>query len=66
VNCAPTHSIVLTVEEIIKLILTNAYSGGITSIENGTRRNTLKSMTTGSNQFALWKATSRKCDFEEP
>jgi len=26
----------------------------------------LKSVTIGSNQFALWKATRRKYDFEEP
>jgi len=66
VNCAPTHSNVPTVGGIIKLILTNAYSGGIASTENSTRQNTLKSMTTGSNQFAFRKVTSRKYDFEEP
>jgi len=65
VNRAPTHSNVLTVKGIIKPILTNAHSGGIASTENGIRRNTLKSVTTGSNQFALRKATSRKYNFEE-
>ena len=65
VNHAPTCSNVPTVGEIIKPILTNAHSGGIASTENGTRWNTLKYMTTGSNQFALQKASSRKYDFEE-
>ena len=62
----PTCSNVPTVRRIIKPILTNAHSGGIASTENGTRRNTLKSVTTGSNQFTLQKVTSRKYDFEEP
>jgi len=65
VNHAPTCSNIPTVGGIIKPILTNAHSGGTASTENGTRQNTLKSMTTGSNQFALRKATSRKYDFEE-
>jgi len=65
-NRAPIHSNVPTVGGIIKLILTNAHSGGIASTENSTRQNMLKSVTIGSNQFALWKATRRKYDFEEP
>ena len=44
----------------------NAHSGGTALTENGTRQNTLKSMTTGLNQFTLRKVTSRKYDFKEP
>jgi len=65
-NHAPIRSNVPTVGGIIKPILTNVHSGGITSTENGTRQNMLKSATTGSNQFALWKAIRIKYDFEEP
>ena len=52
-NCAHTHSNVRTVREITKPTQINVHSEGINSIENSSRRNTLRSMKTGSNQFAL-------------
>jgi len=66
VNPALTHSNALTVRGTTKLIPTNVHSGDTISTGNSTRRNTLKSVITGSNQFALRKATSRKYDFEKP
>ena len=51
---------------ITKPTPTSAYSGGINSTENGTKRNTPRSVKTGSNWFALWRATSSKYDFEKP
>jgi len=66
VNPAPTCSNALTVRGTTKPIPTNAHSGSTDSTRNGTRRNTPKSVTTGSNRFALQKVTSRKYDFEKP
>jgi len=62
---ALTRSNALIVGEITKPTPTYAHSGGIDSTENGTKRNMPKSMKTGSNRFALWKATSSKYDFEK-
>jgi len=45
-----TRSSVLIVMEIIKPTLTNVHSGSTISIENGSRRNMLRSMKTGSSQ----------------
>jgi len=66
VNHALTHSNALIVGAITKPTPTSAHSGGINLTENGTKRNTLRSVTTGSNRFALWRAASRKYDFEKP
>ena len=65
-NHALTRSNALIVGAITKLTPTSAHFRGINSIENGTKRNMPRSMTTGSNQFALWRVASRKCDFEKP
>ena len=65
-NSALTRLNTLTVRGTTKPIPTNTHSGDTISTGNGTRRNTLKSVTTGSNQFALRKATNRKYDFEKP
>ena len=65
-NHAPTYSNALIVGANTKPTPTSAHSGGINSIENGTKRNTLRSMTTESIQFALWRVASRKYDFEKP
>jgi len=46
-NHASTHSNALIVGANTKPTPTSAHSRGIDSIENGTKRNTLKSMTTG-------------------
>ena len=62
---ALTRSNALIVGEITKPTPTYTYSGGINSTENGTKRNTPRSVKTGSNRFALWKATSSKYDFEK-
>ena len=56
----------LIVGAITKLTPTNAHSGGINSTENGTKRNTPRSVKTRSNRFALWRVTSSKYDFEKP
>jgi len=61
-----THSNALIVGAITKPTPTYAHSGGIDSTENGTKRNMLRSVKTESNQFALWKVTSSKYDFEKP
>jgi len=66
VNHAPTHSNALIVGANTKPTPTSTYSGGINSTENGTKRNTPRSMTTGSIRFAFWKVASRKYDFEKP
>ena len=50
-NCVLIHSIALTVEMIVKQIQTHVPFGDIGSTESGTRRNTLKSVKTGPNQF---------------
>ena len=65
-NHALTCSNALIVRAITKPTPTSAHSGGINSIENSTKRNMPRSVTTGSNQFALWRVVSRKCDFEKP
>jgi len=64
-NHAPTRSNALIVGAITKLTPTSAHSEGTNSTENGTKRNTLRSMTTGLNQFALWRVASRKYNFEK-
>jgi len=65
VNHVPTLSNAPTVRKTTKLIRINAYSGGTASTENSTSRNTLKSVTTDSNQSALQRAINKKYDFEE-
>ena len=60
------HSDALIVGAITKPTLTSAHSRGIDSTENSTKRSVLRSMKTGSNRFALWRATSSKYDFEKP
>ena len=65
-NHASTHSNALIVRAITKPTPTSTHSGDIDSTENGTKRNTLRSMTTGSNWFALLRVVSRKYDFEKP
>ena len=57
------HSSVLITGAITKLTPTSAYSGDIDSTGSSTKRNTLRSMKTGSNRFALWRVTSSKYDF---
>ena len=47
------HSSVLIAGAITKLTPTSAHSGNTNSTESGNKRNTLRSMKTGSNQFAL-------------
>ena len=66
VNYALTCSNALIVGAITKPTPTSAHSGGINSTENGTKRNTLRSVTIGSNRLALWRVASRKYDFEKP
>jgi len=65
-NHAHTHSNVQTVREITKLTQINVHSGGINSTGNGSRKNMLRSMKTGSNQFALWGVVNVKNDFTKP
>ena len=48
-----TLSSILIVEVNIRWTLQHVHSGRITSIESGTRRNTLRSIKTGSTQF-IW------------
>jgi len=60
------HSNALIVGVITKPAPTNAHSGGINSIESGTKRNMSRSVKTESNQITLWRATSSKYDFEKP
>ena len=62
-NYAHTHSNVQTVREIIKLTQINVHSGDIDSTGNGSRKNMLRSMKIGSNQFALWGVVNVKNDF---
>ena len=52
-NHVPTHSSVRTAKAIIKPILFNVHSGNTISIENGNKRNILRSVKIGSSQFAL-------------
>ena len=56
------HSSVLIAGAITKLTPTSAHSGDIDSTGSGTKINMLRSMKTGSNRFALWRATSSKYD----
>ena len=51
VNYACTSSSASTIETNIRQTLTYVHSGRIYSIENGTRRNTLRSVKTGSTLF---------------
>ena len=53
VNCIYTLSSVPIVKVNIRRTLQHVHSGRTASIENGTRRNTLRSMKTGSTQF-VW------------
>ena len=53
-NHALIHSNAQTVEVITKLIPICVHSGDIDSTESGNKRNTLRSMKTGSSQFILW------------
>ena len=64
--CVLTHLSVLTVREIIKLTLTNVHSRSTISIENSSRRNMLRSMKTGSSQFALQGAANFHNDCTKP
>ena len=50
----------------IKLTPINVSSGGTASIESGSKRSMLRSMKTGSNQFALWKVTRNNYDPMKP
>ena len=52
-NCACTHSSVLIVEANIRWTSQHVHSGRTISIESGTRKSTLRSIKTGSNQF-VW------------
>jgi len=52
-NCAHTHSSVSIVEANIRWTLQHVHSGRTISIESSTRRSTLRSVKTGSNQF-IW------------
>jgi len=54
-----------TVGKTTKPIRINTHSGGTASTENGTLRNTLKSVTTDSNQSTPWRAINKKYDFKE-
>ena len=63
---ALTHSNTLIVRAITKPTPTYAHSEGIYLTENGTKRNTPRSVKIESNWFALWKVTSSKYDFEKP
>ena len=65
-NYAHTHSNVQTVREIIKLTLTNVHSRSTISIGNSSRRNMLRSMKTGSSQFALQGAANFHNDCTKP
>jgi len=51
-NCAPIHSNIQIVKATIKLTLTSAHSRNTSSIETDTTKNKLKSMKTGTSQFA--------------
>jgi len=55
-NTALTPSSTPIVGVTIKQIPTNVPSKDTTSIENGSRRSISRSVKTGSNLFALWKA----------
>ena len=65
-NHAHTCSSVQTVGETTKLTQISVRSGGIDSIENGSRKNTPRSMKTGSSQFALWGVVKFNNDFAKP
>ena len=52
-NCACTYSSVPIVEANIRWTPQHVHSGRTISIESGTRRSTLRSIKTGSNQF-VW------------
>ena len=62
-NHAHTCSSVQTVGETTKPTQISVHSGGIDSTENGSRRNTPRSMKTGSSQFALWGVVKFNNDF---
>jgi len=51
-NYALIHSSVQIVKVTTKLTLTSIHSGNTDSIRTGTTKNKLKSMKTGTNQFA--------------
>ena len=57
-NHAHTPSSVPTVEANIRQTLLHVHSGRTNSIENGTRRNTLRSVKTGSTLF-IWLETGK-------
>ena len=65
-NHAHTCSSVQTVRETTKLTQISIHSGGIGSTENGNKRNILRSMKTGSSQFALWGVVNFNNDFAKP
>jgi len=50
-NCAHTHSSVPIVKANIRQTSQYVHSGRTTLIESGTKRSTLRSVKTGSNQF---------------
>ena len=66
VNHAYTLSSTLIVGGTTKLTPTNSLSGDTDSIENGNKRNMLRSVKTRSSQFALQRAVNRKYDSEKP
>ena len=57
-SCALTLSNIQTAEAITKLTSTCVHSRGIGSTESGNKRNILRSMKTGPNQFILREMVS--------
>jgi len=65
-NYAHTLSSVPIVEANIRQTLQHVYSGRTASIESSTRRNTLRSMKTGSTQFVQLRTGKLNNDFQQP
>ena len=65
-NCAHILSSIPIVEVNIRWTLQHVHSGRTASMKNGTRRNTLRSMKTGSTQF-VWLGTGKlNNDLQQP
>ena len=60
-----THSNVPIAEATTKPTPSSAHSGNTGSTESGNKRNTSRSVKTGSIQFDPWKETSNKHDSEQ-
>ena len=65
-NHVCTCSSAQTVGRTTKLTQTNIPFGGTNSIESGSKRNTPRSVKTGSSQFVLWRATNTNNDSTKP